>query len=556
MSSAVARVRAAHDRIEQVDRPEVWISLRPRAEAEAEAAEVDAKVAAGARLPLAGTVVAVKGNIDVAGLATTAGCPGYAYPPEADAPAVARLRAAGAVVLGSTNLDQFATGLVGTRSPYGAVRNAVDPDRISGGSSSGSAVAVALGIADLALGTDTAGSGRVPAAFNGIVGIKPTIGLVPTEGVVPACASLDCVTVFARTLPEAERALGLIADPVHSATPARRPGPWRIAVPDADALGPLDPGWAQAFDAAARRLADAGAELLPVDLAPFTEAAAMLYDGAFVAERYAAVGAFVDAHAGSPGLDPTVAGIISRARDIPAHRLFTDQRHLAALRARALASLGDADALLLPTTPGHPTLAEVAADPLGANARLGRFTNSTNLFDLAAVAVPAGPVDGLPFGVMLIGAAHTDDRLARIAGLLTTPQLPLAVVGAHLTGRPLNHQLLALGARLESSTTTASEYRLYALETVPPKPGLVRATEGGAAIEAEVWRLPAEGLGTLLAGLPRPMTLGTVELADGTLVTGFLCEPEAVRGAREITSYGGWRAYLDSVGEEPSRDPA
>ncbi|MER6675084.1 allophanate hydrolase [Streptomyces sp. NPDC000983] len=551
MSSAVARVRAAYDRIGQVDRPEVWISLRPRAEAEADAVEVDAKVAAGARLPLAGTVVAVKGNIDVAGLATTAGCPGYAYPPEADAPAVARLRAAGAVVLGCTNLDQFATGLVGTRSPYGAVRNAVDPDRISGGSSSGSAVAVALGIADLALGTDTAGSGRVPAAFNGIVGIKPTIGLVPTEGVVPACASLDCVTVFARTLPEAERALALIAGPCgERAAPARRPGPWRVAVPDADGLGPLDPGWADAFAAAARRLADAGAELLPVDLAPFTEAAAMLYDGAFVAERYAAVGAFVDAHTGSPDLDPTVAGIISRARDIPAHRLFTDQRHLADLRARAMTSLGDADALLLPTTPGHPTLAEVAADPLGANARLGRFTNSTNLFDLAAVAVPADRVDGLPFGVMLVGPAHTDERLARIAEALTSPPLPLAVVGAHLTGRPLNHQLLALGARLESSTTTAPEYRLYALDTDPPKPGLVRTAEGGAAIEAEVWRLPAEGLGTLLAGLPRPMTLGTVELADGSLVTGFLCEPEAVRGAREITSYGGWRAYLDS---EPRR---
>ncbi|MGW5637464.1 allophanate hydrolase-related protein, partial [Streptomyces sp. NPDC003832] len=285
-------------------------------------------------------------------------------------------------------------------------------------------------------------------------------------------------------------------------------------------------------------------------LAPFTEAAAMLYDGAFVAERYAAVGEFVDAHTGSPDLDPTVAGIISRARDIPAHRLFTDQRHLADLRARAMASLGDADALLLPTTPGHPTLAEVAADPLGANARLGRFTNSTNLFDLAAVAVPAGRVAGLPFGVMLVGPAHTDERLARIAEALASPPLPLAVVGAHLTGRPLNHQLLALGARLESSTTTAPEYRLYALDTDPPKPGLVRTAEGGAAIEAEVWRLPAEGLGTLLAGLPRPMTLGTVELADGSLVTGFLCEPEAVRGAREITSYGGWRAYLDS---EPRR---
>ncbi|MGJ7416048.1 allophanate hydrolase [Streptomyces cinereoruber] len=545
MSTALERVRAAYARIAQVNRPEVWIDLRPRQDAEVEAASVDARTATGERLPLAGTVLAVKGNIDVAGLPTTAGCPSYAYLPDADAPTVARLRAAGAVVLGTTNLDQFATGLVGTRSPYGAVRNAVDPAYVSGGSSSGSAVAVALGIVDFALGTDTAGSGRVPAAFNGIVGLKPTPGLVPTEGVVPACASLDCVTVFARTLPEAERALSLMAAPAEPTAPQpRRPGPWRIAVPDVRQLGELDKGWAEAFEEAAVRLADAGAELLPVDLEPFTEAGAMLYEGAFVAERYTAVGAFVDEHAGSPDLDPTVAGIISGARAVPAHRLYADRVRLSALRTSALASLGDADGLLLPTTPGHPTLAEVAADPLGANARLGRFTNSTNLFGLAAVAVPAGEVTGRPFGVMLIGPAHTDERLARIAGLLTPPPPHLAVVGAHLTGQPLNGQLLALGARFVRATATAPVYRLYALDTTPPKPGLVRAREGGAAIEAEVWRLPAEGLGALVAALPRPMALGSVELADGTSVPGFLCEPEALDGAREITAYGGWRAAL------------
>ncbi|MFJ9174014.1 allophanate hydrolase [Streptomyces sp. NPDC102360] len=550
MISAVERVRAAYARIEQTDRPEVWIGLRPRADAEADAAAVDARAAAGERLPLAGTVFSVKGNIDVAGLPTTAGCLSYAYEPEADAPVVARLKAAGAVVLGTTNLDQFATGLVGTRSPHGAVRNAVDPEYVSGGSSSGSAVSVALGIADFALGTDTAGSGRVPAAFNGIVGLKPTIGLVPADGVVPACASLDCVTVFTRTLPEAERALSFMTAPPGRELPAleqRRPGPWRIAVPELEQLGDLDKGWAEAFEAAAARLAEAGAELLPVDLTPFTEAAAMLYEGAFVAERYTAVGAFIDAHAGSQDLDPTVAGIITRARDIPAHRLYADQERLASLRARALAALGDADALLLPTTPGHPTIAEVTADPVGANARLGRFTNSTNLFDLAAVAVPAGEVNGLPFGVMLIGPAFTDERLARIAGLLTAPPLLLAVVGAHLSGQPLNGQLLALGGRLTLTTTTAPAYRLYALNTPQPKPGLVRVGDEGAAIEAEVWQLPAEGLGVFLAALPRPMTLGSVELADGTFVTGFLCEPEALTGAREITTFGGWRAYLASL---------
>ncbi|MFG2728035.1 allophanate hydrolase [Streptomyces canus] len=547
MSTTVTRVRAAYDRIEAVDRPEIWIDLRRREEVEGEARTIDERLAKGEQLPLAGRLFAAKGNIDVAGLPTTAGCPSYAYHPEADAPVVAGLRAAGAIVLGTTNLDQFATGLVGTRSPHGAVRNAYDPARVSGGSSSGSAVAVALGIVDFALGTDTAGSGRVPAAFNGIVGLKPTRGLVPTAGVVPACASIDCVTVFARTLPEAEQALSHMTTGTVPTLPGRRPGPWRIAIPPRDQLGELDEGWAQAYEAAVEQLTAAGATLRELDLSPFTEAAAMLYEGAFVAERYTAVGAFVDkaTAAGDDSLDPTVADIITRARDLPAHRLYADMDRLAALRTRALAELADADALLLPTTPGHPTLAEVAADPLGANARLGRFTNSTNLFDLAAAAVPAGEVNGLPFGVMLIGPAHTDERLARIASLLQ-PETRLAVVGAHLTGQPLNPQLLALGARLDRTTTTAPVYRLHALRTAPPKPGLVHVGEGGAAIEVEVWRLPAEGLGRLLTALPRPMTLGSVQLADGTEVPGFLCEPSALTDAEDITSFGGWRSYLNA----------
>ena len=547
---AVARVRRAYARIEATARPEVWIDLRPQAEVEEEAQAIDTRLAAGEHLPLAGKLFAAKGNIDVAGLPTTAACPAYAYHPEADAPVVARLRAAGAIPLGTTNLDQFATGLVGTRSPHGPVRNALAPERISGGSSSGSAVAVALGIVDLALGTDTAGSGRIPAAFNGIVGLKPTRGLVPTDGVVPACATLDCVTVFARTLQEAEQALAHMTSPPARdlpALPQRAPGPWRIAVPPREQLGELDEGWAEAYEEAAAQLRAAGAELRPLDLAPFTKAAAMLYEGAFVAERYTAVGSFVDKllSEGGAGLDPTVAGIITRARDIPAHRLFADQDRLAGLRTRALAELGDADALLLPTAPGHPTLAEVAADPLGSNARLGRFTNSTNLFDLAAVAVPAGVVGGLPFGVMLIGPAFTDERLAVIARTLESPTARIAVVGAHLSGQPLNGQLLSLGARLERTTSTAPVYRLHALSTEPPKPGLVHVGEGGAAIEAEVWRLPAEGLGRLLTALPRPMALGRIELADGDEAPGFLCEPGALDGSRDITAYGGWRAYLN-----------
>ncbi|MFC5803685.1 allophanate hydrolase [Streptomyces formicae] len=541
---ALPRIRAAYHRIAELDRPELWITLRPQADAERDARAVDARRAAGARLPLAGTVLAVKGNIDVAGLPTTAGCPSFAYEPEGDAPAVARLKAAGAVVIGTTNMDQFATGLVGTRSPYGAVRSALAPERVAGGSSSGSAVAVALGVADIALGTDTAGSGRVPAAFNGIVGLKPAPGLVPTTGVVPACASLDCVSVFARTLAEARLTLNVLArggPPV--AAPARLPGPWRVAVPPTEQLGALDDGWAEAYEAAAARLEEAGAELSRIDLSPFTEAAAMLYEGAFVAERYTAVGAFIDK--GTPDLDPAVAGIIRRARDIPSHLLFADQARLGALRTAALAGLGAADALLLPTTPGHPTLDDVAADPLGSNARLGRFTNSTNLFGLAAVAVPAGEVDGRPFGAMLIGPAGTDDTLATVAALLTDPPVSLAVVGAHLTGLPLNPQLLASGARMVRTTTTAAEYRMYALPTDPPKPGLVHVPEGGAAIEAELWELPPAGLGRLVAALPRPMTIGRLRLADGTTTAGFLCEPGALDGAPDITRFGGWRAYTN-----------
>ncbi|MEV4555672.1 allophanate hydrolase [Kitasatospora sp. NPDC049285] len=533
---ALARVRDAYRRIAAADRPEVWIDLRPQDGPEAEAAAVDARVAAGEHLPLAGLVLAVKGNIDVAGLPTTAGCPSYAYRPAADAPAVARLRAAGAVVLGTTNLDQFATGLVGTRSPYGAVRGAVDPTRISGGSSSGSAVAVALGLVDLALGTDTAGSGRVPAALNGVVGLKGAPGAVPTAGVVPACRSLDCVSVFARTTELALAAHRLMADPAPQ--PARAPGPWRVAVPRPEQLGELAEGWSAAF----RRAAAAFPAARELDLTPFSTVAAMLYDGAFAAERYDAVGEFLAR--GGPDLDPTVRRIVLAAGELPAHRLFRDRARLADLREAALAELGDADALLLPTTTGHPTLAEVAADPVGSNARLGRFTNSANLLGLCALAVPAGEVDGLPFGVMLVGRPHTEDRLAAIAAQLTDPPVPLAVFGAHLTGQPLNGHLLALGAHLAGAVSTAAEYRLYALPTDPPKPGLVAVADGGAAIGGELWLLPPAGLARLLATLPAPMLLGPVRLADGRTVPGFRCDPAGAAGAPDITHHGSWPAYL------------
>ncbi|MFJ8632365.1 allophanate hydrolase [Streptomyces sp. NPDC093568] len=555
LQTPAQRVEAAYDRVESAGRPELWIHLRPRDEVLAEAAAIDP------RLPLAGLVAAVKDNIDVAGLPTTAGAPSYAYRPDADAPAVARLRAAGAVVLGKTNLDQFATGLVGTRSPYGAVRNAWDTARISGGSSSGSAVTVALGIADIALGTDTAGSGRVPAALNGIVGVKPTKGLVPVTGVVPACYTLDCVTVFARDLRLARTAAEIVegpdpADPLSRTgtqlpPPAARP---RVAVPNRENLRGMADGWLEAFDAAVALLAATGVEIVETDVTPLLEAAQLLYGGAFVAERYAAVGEHLEKHRDLIGtdLDPTVASIVLAGRAKTAADWATDTARLAALGATARAALDGCAALLTPTTTWHPTLDEVAADPVGANARMGRFTNFANLLDHASLAVPAGFVDGLPFGVMFTGPAFSDRALAALAERFADPGLDLFVVGAHLTGQPLNAQLVAAGGTLVGPAHTADRYRLHALATEPPKPGLVRLagtrTNGGrgVGIEGEIWRLPAAGFGTLTAAVPAPMTVGTVELSDGRQISGFLVEPYAVEDAPDITGFGGWRAYLAS----------
>ncbi|GGU41724.1 allophanate hydrolase [Nocardioides albus] len=551
---AVARATAALDRIETSDRPEIWISLRTRDELLEEAAAIDAKVAGGEVLPLAGRLLAVKDNIDVCGLPTTAGAPSFAYRPTADATAVARLRAAGALVVGKTNLDQFATGLVGTRSPYGAVRNAWDPNRISGGSSSGSAVAVALGLVDLALGTDTAGSGRVPAALNGIVGVKPSRGLVPVTGVVPACYTLDCVTVFARDLGSARAAAELMAgpdpaDPLSRTLPpgAGPPPVPRVAVPTGEHLDGLAPGWAAAFQGTVARLASAGVEVVEVDISPLLEAARLLYEGAFVAERYAAVGSHLEANRDlvGTGLDPTVTEIVLAGASATAAVWARDVAVLARLGAEGRAALAGCSALLTPTTTWHPTLLEVADDPVGANARLGRYTNFANLLDMASLAVPAGQVDGLPFGVMLTGAAGSDRTLAALGHALLSPSVDLFVVGAHLSGMPLNHQLVEAGATLLRPAATSADYRLFALDTVPPKPGLVRVGPRGAGvrIEGELWRVPAASFGAFVGGVPAPMAIGKVGLADGSEVSGFLVEPFAVEGAADISSYGGWRRY-------------
>ncbi|WP_067565641.1 allophanate hydrolase [Nocardia acidivorans] len=562
--SPSARVAAAYARIAETDRPEVWITLRDEAEVLAEAAALEERLAGGAELPLAGLLVAVKDNIDVAGLPTTAACPEFAYMPQETASAIARLVDAGAIVLGKTNLDQFATGLVGTRSPYGAVRNALHPELISGGSSSGSAVAVALGIADIGIGTDTAGSGRVPAAFNGLVGIKATLGIIPAHGVVPACADYDAVTVFGADLDLATRAAAIMAGP-EPRDPRSRTWPAtvrfaaaqspRLAIPVPANLTPLSPAYREAFDKTVAATLEAGFKIDNVDIAPLLDAALLLYDGAIVAERYAAVGAFLD---GRPaGADPTVTAIISAAELPSGHAFAADLTTLARARSAALRLLESIDALLLPTTTEHPTLAAVQADPIGINRRLGTYTNFCNLLDLAAVAIPgATTAGGAPFGVMLVVPAFGDqvaiDLAARLQSDSATPLLvesgvELAVFGAHLRDQPLHWQLEELGARFAGSIRTTDTYRLTAMDTTPPKPGLVRTAPGqGAPIVGELFRLSEAGLGRFLAALPAPMALTAVELEDGRTVVGFTATHDATAAAVDITEYGGWKAYLSA----------
>ena len=547
------RVGAAYAALAQ--RPEAFITVRDEDQVRREVAQ-----AVG---PLAGRLLAVKDNVDVAGLPTTAACPGFAYTPTVDAAAVAVLRAAGAVVIGKTNLDQVATGLVGTRSPYGAVRDARRPDRISGGSSSGSAVAVAIGAADLGIATDTAGSGRVPAAYQGLVGIKATIGVVSTAGVVPACPSYDCVTILARDLTAATDAMAAMA----TTGPRRWPADVRLAAPAEPVLAvpaelpAMAPGWADAFGRSVASARAAGMRIVSIDLTDFLAAARLLYDGALVAERAEAVGEFIARADEDAGLDPTVAAIITAGGAHPATALLRDRRELDRLRDRGYALLQGCDALLVPTAPLQPTLAQVAADPVGVNSRIGTYTNFCNLFDMCAVAVPAGEViesDGsaAQFGVTVLGRAFDDAIVADIAARLTgragagpgwperagAPAVTLVVAGAHLHDQPLAGQLHDLGARWAGPARTAAEYRMTALPS--GKPALIRVSGGGRAFDVERWVLSPAALGEFLGALPAPMALGAVQLDDGSWETGFVCADEAAVVAPDISEFGGWRAYL------------
>ncbi|WP_035058086.1 allophanate hydrolase [Andreprevotia chitinilytica] len=530
------------------------------------------------RLPLYGIPFAVKDNIDVAGWPTTAACPAFAYAPERDAGVVARLIAAGGIVIGKTNLDQFATGLVGTRSPFGAVPNVFNADYVSGGSSSGSASVVARGIVPFALGTDTAGSGRVPAGFNNIVGLKPTKGWLSTAGVVPACRTLDCVSVFALNVADALAVAEIAgapdaADGYSRAMPERVPVTLgkqpRLAVPsrlswfgDAQA--------AYAFELATHQLRELGATLVPIDFTPFEELAALLYRGPWVAERFVAV---EDLLARDPAaLNPVVRGIVEGADAYSAADAFKAEYRRAELARDIAAVLADVDALVVPTAPAIYTQADIAANPVELNSRLGTYTNFANLADLCALALPAGfRADELPAGITLLAPAWHDRALAEFGARWQTAQaLPLgatgrpfatapastqpppnhvrlAVVGAHLTGMPLNPQLTDRDAIFVERTRSAPTYRLYALaNTQPPKPGLVKATSG-QAIEVELWDVPVTAFGSFVALIPAPLGIGTLLLEDGREVKGFICEPWAIESARDISEFGGWRAYLASL---------
>jgi allophanate hydrolase len=577
-TSAARTVARSFQRIRDHNDPATFISLRDEADALAEAESLSKKDAA--QLPLYGVPVAVKDNIDVLGLPTTAACPAFAYSPAFDATAVAKLRAAGAIVIGKTNLDQFATGLVGVRSPYGIPHNPMRGDLIPGGSSSGSAVAVSAGLVPLALGTDTAGSGRVPAMLNNVVGLKPSLGLISTAGVVPACRTLDCVSIFSLTVDDAMTALAAMAGP-DGADPFSRdrplvamhafPNQLRLGVPRQGQLIFFgDKAAEKAYGDAVARWTALGATLVECDLEPFYETARLLYEGPWVAERYLVIRNLL---ASSPdAIHPVTREITAAGSRLTAADTFAALYRLQALRRIAGRAFAQLDALVLPTAPTAYSTAQVLANPIELNSRLGTYTNFVNLLDLCGLALPASiRPDDIPFGITLLAPAghdaqlaslgrvfHADTRLAMGSRNLQQPplvalatgvsgdEIAIAVVGAHLSGMALNGELKALGGRLLEAAATAPDYKLYALKgTTPPKPGMLRVKAGtGSSIQLELWALSAAAFGKFVASIPPPLSIGTIRLVDGSGVKGFLVEPAAIDGARDISAFGGWRAFM------------
>lgn len=580
-------IAAVYERITARGDDGVWITLVPEAQGLARAASLEAS-GRSPQLPLWGIPFAVKDNIDVAGLPTTAACPDFLYMPERSATVVEKLLAAGAILIGKTNLDQFATGLVGVRSPYGVARNPFNSQYIPGGSSSGSAVAVSAGLVSFALGTDTAGSGRVPAGFNNIVGLKPSIGLLSASGMLPACRALDCISVFALTVGDASAVLAAAAGcdttdaysrPAPAgwtAMPSGLPEGFRFGVPKEGQLKFFgNDAAAELFRHAIDRMIGLGGQQVEVDFAPFAEAAGLLYTPAGTAERTAALGGFLDRN--PEALHPVTRKIIEtgkQASGVDVHRHYYRIREL---RQVSMATWDEVDVLLLPTSGTIYTINDLAADPVELNSNLGYYTNFVNYFDLAGLAVPSGfQPDGLPAGVTLIGPCFCEPLLASIGqayhrksglplgatghahpdtagcGNPNYPAVTIAVFGAHMSGLPLNHQLRDLGGRLLARCRTSPDYRLHVIAGAIPRPGLVRTRQNGKAIQGELWQLPTASFGAFVAGIPAPLGVGDVTLEDGRIVKGFLCEASAATDAPDITSLGGWRAWLEMGQPEPA----
>jgi len=574
-----ALIAAVHDQATNLQAEfNLFIHLLTKDELEPYLAALDSK--SPAELPLYGIPFAIKDNIDLAGIPTTAACPAFAYTPETSATIVEQLIALGAIPLGKTNLDQFATGLNGTRSPYGECRNSVHPAYPSGGSSAGSSLAVALGLASFALGTDTAGSGRVPAALNNLIGLKASKGLISTAGVVPACRTLDCVTFFTATAAEASQLLALTAELDPRDEYSRANPLWN----DSSAFGqvksfrfgvPKQPeflGCSESpalFAATIEHLKAIGGEPVEIDFAPFLEAARLLYEGPWVAERYSVAGALIEQQ--PDAVLPVIKAVLEKAPGTTAVQLFQAEYRLQQLKAVCDRIMAKVDCVLTPAYPRPVTLDELHAEPVKRNSDLGYYTNFMNMLDYAAVAVPAGVMqNGLPWGATLFGRVFTDQYLLSLADMLqrqhgialiggqsiTSPapqnaarsdRARVVVCGAHLDGLPLNGQLRQRGGRLLEATRSAAHYKLYALAGGPPfRPGMVRVADEGVAIEVEIWEIPSSELGSFLTGIPAPLGLGKVQLADGSWETGFICEPYGLQGAVDISEYGGWRVYMKS----------
>lgn len=534
----------------------IWIELLDTETIEKEIERQRTRLADGEDLPLALRFFAVKDNIDVRGLPTTAACPDFAYVAESTAPAIQKLVDAGAVLVGKTNMDAFATGLVGTRTPYGTPTSVLDCSRISGGSSSGSAVAVAEGVVDFAIGTDTAGSGRVPAVFNGIVGLKPAKGFISTVGVVPAAESFDTLSVFAHSVSEAALVARCMAD---KNLKLQRCGPREqpiLGVPRDEDLVHLSPEFRKSFDIAIDHAIDKGFQILPLDLSPYLGVAKLLYDGALVSERYAAIGGFLEAQPKS--VDPIVQKIIQDARKISAADYVQDMRIVGQIREQFELLFEGIDGLYLPVTTEHPTLSEVEASPIEVNRRLGTYTNFANLLGASACAIPTPHEGQGGFGMMVLARGGDDQVVVDISAsllgedsqlILSDDEVcELAVFGAHLRGMPLHCELEDLGARFTGSVRTSPKYRMVALNTVPTKPGVAVASESskGVSLQGETYVMSPNALGKFLDQLPAPMALTKVELDDGRWTTGFSVEPSDFSQGVDISEYGGWRKFLDS----------